>query len=59
MFLFSLLIMLFMDSSSLKIVDWQISNNWSILFTRYAISCLCEIVAFVLQYPKSPKGNVT
>ena len=59
MFLFSLLIMLFMDNSSLRIVDWQISINWSILFTRSAISCMGEIVAFVLQYPKSPKDNVT
>ena len=59
MFLFSLLIMLFMDNSSLRIVDWQISNNWSIIFTRYAFSCMGEIVAFVYQYPKSPKGNVT
>ena len=48
-----------MDSSSLRIVDWQISNNWSILFTRYAISSMGEIVAFVSQYPKKPKGNVT
>ena len=51
--------MLFMDSSSLRIVDWQISNNWSILLTRYAISCMGEVVAFVSQYPKSHKGNVT
>ena len=44
-----------MDNSSLRIVDWQISNNWSIIFTRYAISCMGEIVAFVSQYPKSPR----
>ena len=48
-----------MDSSSLRIVDRQISNNWSILFTRYAFSCIGDIVALVSQYPKSPKGNVT
>ena len=33
-FLFSLLIILFMDNSSSRVVDWQISNNWSILLTR-------------------------
>ena len=44
-----------MNSSSLRIVDCQISNNWSIFFTRYAFSCMGEIVAFVSQYPKSPK----
>ena len=29
------------------------------MFTRYAFSCMGDIVAFVSQYPKSPKGNVT
>ena len=48
-----------MDSSSLSIVDWQISNNWSILFTRYAFSYIGDIVALVSQYPNSPKGFVT
>ena len=59
MLLFSLLIILFMDNFSSRIVDWQISNNWSILLTRLATSFIGEIVAFVSQYPKSPKGNVT
>ena len=26
---------------------------------RYAFSCMGDIVAFVSQYPKSPKCNVT
>ena len=34
------------------------SNNCNILFTLYAISLIGEIVAFVSQYPKSPKGSV-
>ena len=41
--------MLFMDNSSSRIVDWQISNNWSILLTRSATSCMGEIIAFVSQ----------
>ena len=48
-----------MDNSSSRIVDWQLSNSWSILLTRYATSFIGEIVAFVSQYPKSPKGKVT
>ena len=59
MFLFSILIILYMHNSSSRIVDWQISDNWSILLTRQATSFIGEIVAFVSQYPKSPKGNIT
>ena len=57
-FLFSLLIIFFMDNSSLRIVDWQISNSCNILVTLYAISFTGEVVAFVSQYPKSPRGSV-
>ena len=28
------------------------------LLTRYATSFVGEVVAFVSQYPKSPRGNV-
>ena len=34
------------------------SSNCSILLTRYATSFVGEFVAFVSQYPKSPKGSV-
>ena len=34
------------------------SNNCIILLTRYATSFVGEVVAFVSQYPKSPKGSV-
>ena len=34
------------------------SSNCSILLTQYATSFVGEVVAFVSQYPKSPKGSV-
>ena len=58
MFLFSLLIILFIDDSSSRIVDWHISSNCNILLTRYATSFVGKVVAFVSQYSKSPRGNV-
>ena len=56
MFLFSLVIMLFVDNSSLRIVDWHISNNFNMLLTRCATSFVGNVVVFVSQYPKSPMG---
>ena len=50
--------MLFIDNSSSRILDWHISSNCSILLTRYATSCVGEVVAFVSHYSKSPKGSV-
>ena len=50
--------MLFFDNFSSRIVDWHISSNCSILLTRYATSFVGEVVAFVSQYSKSPKGSV-
>ena len=34
------------------------SSYCNILFTRYATSFVGKVVAFVSQYPKSPRGNV-
>ena len=33
-------------------------SNCNLLLTRYATSFVGEVVAFVSQYPKSPKGSV-
>ena len=58
MFLFPLLIIMFIDNSSSRIVDWHMSNNCNILLTRYIASFVGKVVAFVSHYPKSPRGNV-
>ena len=58
MFLFSLLIILIIDNSSSRIVDWHMSNSCNILFTLYATSIVGEVVALVSQYPRSPRGRV-
>ena len=42
----------------MRIVDWQMSSNCSILLTLYATSFTGEVVAFVSQYPNNPRGNV-
>ena len=34
------------------------SSNCNILFTRYATSFVGKVMAFVSEYPKSPRGNV-
>ena len=34
------------------------SSSCNTLLTRYATSFVGEVVAFVSQYPKSPRGNV-
>ena len=46
-----------MDNSSSRIVDWHISKSCNILFTRNATSFGGEVVAFVLHYPKGPRGR--
>ena len=56
-FLFLLLIILFIDNSSSRIVDWHISNSCNILFTLYATSFVGEVVLLVSQYPRSPRGR--
>ena len=48
-FRFSLLIILFIDNSSSRIVDWHKSNSCNILYTLYATSLVGEVVAFVSQ----------
>ena len=51
--------MLIIDSSSsLRFVDWHISNNFKIFFTLNAVSTVEEIVALISLYPKSPRGNI-
>ena len=52
------LIIFIIDSSSSRIVDWHISNNFKILFTLYATSNVGKVVAFVSQKPRSPRDNV-
>ena len=69
MLLFSLLIILFIDNSPTRIVDWHISNYCFVLLTRYETSFVGNVVAFVSQYqivklwcfitvPDDPKGRV-
>ena len=58
MFLFFLVIILFFDNSPSRIVDWPMSSYFNILLTRYATSFVGKFVAFVSQYPKSPRGIV-
>ena len=49
---------MFIDNSSSRSVDWQMSNSCKIFLTRYVTSFMDEVVAFVSQYPKNPKGSV-
>ena len=53
-----MLFLLFIDNSSSRMVDWHISYSCNILFTLYATSFVGEVVAFVSQYPRSPRGSV-
>ena len=53
-----LLIILFFDNSSSKNVDWHIINSCNILFTQYATPFVGEVVEFVSQNHKSPRGRV-
>ena len=46
---FSLLILLFIDSSSSRIVECHISTSCKMLFILYAISSVGEVVALVSQ----------
>ena len=46
---FSLLIIIFIDSSLLGIVDWHISSSCKMFFTLYATSFVGEVVALVSQ----------
>ena len=49
MFSFESLVIFLLDKSSLRIVDWHMSNNFRILFTLYAVSIVGKTVAFVSQ----------
>ena len=49
MFRFRSLIIISVDSSSLRIVDWHLSNNFKLLYTLYAISIVREIVLHLFQ----------
>ena len=51
------LVILLIDNSSLRIVDWHTSNNFKKLFTLYDTSNWGQVVAFVSQKPRSPRGN--
>ena len=47
-----------MDISSLRIVDWQISNKFKTLFALNAISCVGRNDASVSRYHKNSKECV-
>ena len=52
------LIVLFMDSSTLKLVELRIFKIFKILFSLYAFSSNKCTVAIVLEYQNCPKRTV-